>query len=110
MPMPWEAYSICIISVLHGIIYNSYILSAPSYFHPNCITYRETKIDEPSPMRNDQFDHKNRSTLNNKRKVVKQVYRVKKDGRLNKNLDLILDKKKPNIDESSTSLLIKMSQ
>jgi hypothetical protein len=61
-------------------------------------------------MRNDQFDHKNRSTLNNKRKVVKQVYRVKKDGRLNKNLDLILDKKKPNIDESSTSLLIKMSQ
>jgi hypothetical protein len=35
--------------------------------------------------------------------VIKQVYRVKKDGRLNKNSDLTLDLKKPTIEKSSTS-------
>jgi hypothetical protein len=81
------------------------MLSAASNFHPNCITDREPTIDEPSPMRNDQFDHKNRSTRKNKRKVIKQVYHVKKYGRLNKNLDLILDIEQPNIEESSASII-----
>jgi hypothetical protein len=54
-------------------------------------------------MRNDRFNHKNRSTQKNKRKVIKQVYRVKKDGRLNKNSDLTLDIKNPTIEKSSAS-------
>jgi hypothetical protein len=60
-------------------------------------------------MRNDRFNHKNRSTQKNKRKVIKQVYRVKKDGRLNKNSDLTLDIKNPTIEKSSASSTIKMS-
>jgi hypothetical protein len=39
----------------------------------------------------------------NKRKVIKQVYRVKKDSRLNKNSDLTLDIEKPTIEKSSAS-------
>jgi hypothetical protein len=35
--------------------------------------------------------------------VIKQVYRVKKDGRLNKNSDLTLDIEKPTIEKSSAS-------
>jgi hypothetical protein len=54
-------------------------------------------------MRNDHFNHKNRSTERDKRKVIKQVYRVKKDGRLNKNSDLTLDIEKPTIEKSSAS-------
>jgi len=39
----------------------------------------------------------------NKHKVIKQVYRVKRDGRLNKNSDLILDKEKPVVEEQSVN-------
>jgi hypothetical protein len=35
--------------------------------------------------------------------MIKQVYRVKKDGRLNKHSDLTLDIEKPNIEKSSAS-------
>ena len=35
--------------------------------------------------------------------MIKQVYRVKKDGRLNKNLDLTQDKEKPTVEETSAS-------
>ena len=38
-----------------------------------------------------------------KYKVTKQVYRVKKDGRLTKNSDLTLDKEKSIIEETSAS-------
>jgi hypothetical protein len=37
--------------------------------------------------------------------VTKQVYRVKKDGRLNKNSDLTLDKERPTVDETSASFV-----
>jgi hypothetical protein len=98
MPMPWEPYF-----NMHYFCppwhYSSY-MSCPSYF---CQTHREPVINEPSPMRNDCFDHKNRSTQKSKRKVIKQVYRVKKDSRLNKNSDLTLDIKKPTIEKSSAS-------
>jgi hypothetical protein len=98
MPMPWEPYF-----NMHYICpswyYSSYMPS-PSYF---CQTHRELVINEPSPMCNDRFNHKNRSTQKNKRKVIKQVYRVKKDGRLNKNSDLTLDIKKATIEKSSAS-------
>ena len=39
----------------------------------------------------------------NKHKVIKQVYRVKRDGRLNKNSDLTLDKEKPVVEEQSVN-------
>ena len=35
--------------------------------------------------------------------MIKQVYRVKKDGRLNKNPDLTQDKEKPTIEETSVT-------
>jgi hypothetical protein len=54
-------------------------------------------------MCNDRFNHKNRSAQKNKCKVIKQVYRVKKDSRLNKNSDLTLDIKKLTIEKSSAS-------
>jgi hypothetical protein len=60
-------------------------------------------INVPSPMHNDRFDQKNRSTCKTKRKVIKQVYCVKKDGRLNKNSDLTLDIVNPTIEKSSAS-------
>ena len=43
-----------------------------------------------------------------KYKVIKQVYRVKKDGRLNKNSDLTLDKEKSIIEEQSDSSISKI--
>jgi hypothetical protein len=102
MPMPWEAYFnrhyLC-----PPWYNNSYISSAPSSLCPNCINYRKPMIDVPSSMHNDRFDQKNRSTCKTKQKVIKQVYHVKKDGRLNKNSDLTLDTEKPTIEKSSAS-------
>ena len=40
--------------------------------------------------------------------MIKQVYRVKKDGWLNKNSDLTLDKEKPVVDEQSDSSISKI--
>ena len=40
--------------------------------------------------------------------MIKQVYRVKKDGQLNKNLDLTLNKEKPVVEEQSDSLISKI--
>jgi hypothetical protein len=60
-------------------------------------------------MCNDRFNHKNRSTQKNKRKVIKEVYRVKKDSRLNKNSDLTLDIKSRLLKNHRLVLLIKLS-
>ena len=43
-----------------------------------------------------------------KHKVMKQVYRVKKDGWLNKNSDLTLDKEKPVVEEQSDRSISKI--
>jgi hypothetical protein len=98
MPMPWDPYF-----NMHyycpSWYYSSYMLS-PIYV---CKTHMEPVINEPSLMCNDRFNHKNRSTQKNKCKVIKQVYRVKKDSRLNKNSDLTLDIEKPTIEKSSAS-------
>ena len=51
---------------------------------------------------------KNRSIQKKKYKMIKQVYRVKKDGRLNKNSDLTLDKEKSIIEEQSDSSISKI--
>jgi len=40
--------------------------------------------------------------------VIKQVYCVKRDGRLNKNSDLTLDKEKPVVEEQSDSSIGKI--
>jgi len=75
------------------------------YLCPNYITYRELAISKSSPTNNDHFDHKNWSAQKKKHKVLKQVYRVKIDGRLNKNLDLTLGKEKPTVEETSASFV-----
>ena len=77
--------------------------SLPTYLCPNYITYRETAISKPSLTNNDRFVQKNRFVQKKKYKVIKQVYHVKKDGRLNKNPDLTLDKEKPIVKETSAS-------
>ena len=51
---------------------------------------------------------KNRSIQKKKYKVIKQVYRAKKDGRLNKNSDLTLDKEKPIVEEQLDSSICKI--
>ena len=61
------------------------------------------------PINNDCFDQKDRSVQKKKHKVIKQVYRVKKDGRLNKNSDLTQDEEKPTIEETSASSIDKIA-
>ena len=92
MYMPWGAYfnmSYSCTSWFH----NSYMPSLPTYLHPNYITYREPAISESSPTKSGRVDSKNWPVQKRKYKMIKQVYRVKKDGRLNKNSDLTQDKK-----------------
>ena len=84
------------------------MLSLPRYLCPDYITYREPAISKPSPTINDRFDEKDRSMKKKKYKVIKQVYRVKKDGRLNKNSDLTLDKEMPVVEEQSDSSISKI--
>jgi hypothetical protein len=73
------------------------------YLCPNYITYREPTINESSPTNKGCFDHRNRSIQKNKRKVTKQVYHVKKDGRLSKNPDLTQDKERSTVEKTSAS-------
>ena len=82
--------------------------SLPTYLHPNYITYREPVISEPSPTKSGRFDSKNWPMQKRKYKVIKQVYRVKKDGRLNKNSNLTRDKEKPTVKETSASCIDKI--
>ena len=81
--------------------------SLPRYLYPDYIIYREPAISKTSPTINDCFDEKDRSMQKKKYKVIKQVYRIKKDGRLNKNSDLTLDKEKPVVEEQSDSSISK---
>ena len=72
--------------------YNSYMSFPPRYFCSDYITYKESVIKKSPLATNDRFIHKNRSVQKKKYKVTKQIYRVKKDGRLTKNSDLTLEK------------------
>ena len=83
--------------------YNSYMPFPPRYFCSHYIPYKESVIKKSPLANNDRFMHKNRSVQKKKHKVTKQVYRVKKDGRLTKNSDLTLEKEKPIIEETSAS-------
>ena len=79
-----------------------------SYFGQNHVIYREPVINESSLRNNDRFHQRDRSMQENNHKVIKQVYRVKKDGRLNKNSDLTLDKEKPIVEEQLDSSICKI--
>jgi hypothetical protein len=59
----------------------------PSYFRPQYIEYAAPRHLERSSSCKDRFDQ-NRSRAQPKKKVVKQVYRVKYDGRNKESLDL----------------------
>ena len=83
--------------------YDSYMPPLPRCLCPNYITYRNPAFSKPSPTNNDRFDQKDRSIQKKKHKVIKQVYHVKKDGRLNKNPDLTHDKEKPTVEETSVT-------
>jgi len=84
------------------------MLYLPTYLCPNYIIYREPAISKPSPTNNGRFDPKNRHVQKRKYKVIKQVYYVKRDGRLNNNSDLTLNKEKPIVEEQSNSSIGKI--
>ena len=83
--------------------YNPWMPASHSYFGQNHVIYREPVINESSLRNNDRFHQRDRSMQKNKHKVIKQVYRVKRDGRLNKNSDLTLGKEKPVVEEQSVN-------
>jgi len=63
----------------------------PSYFRPYHVEYaapRKPMYARQSHIVNDRFESKNRSRVHEKKKVVKQVYRVKRDGRRDASSDL----------------------
>nr|TKW26557.1 hypothetical protein SEVIR_3G198000v2 [Setaria viridis] len=69
----------------------------PSYFRPYHVEYaapREPSCARQPYVENDHFEQKDRSSVQKKKKVVKQVYRVKRDGHKDKssNLNLINEK------------------
>ena len=82
--------------------------TSQSYFGQNHVTYREPVINESSLRNNYHFHQRDRSMQKNKHKAIKEIYRVKRDGRLNKNSDLTLDKQKPIIEEQSDSSIGKI--
>jgi hypothetical protein len=66
----------------------------PSYFIPQYVEYAAPRHSERSLSCKDRFDQ-NWSRAQPKKKVVKQVYHVKYDGRKKKNSDLNSITKKP---------------
>jgi len=85
--------------------FNSYMPFSLRYFCSDYIIHKESEINKSPPANNDRIDHKNWSVRKKKYKVIKQVYHVKKDGRLIKNSDLTLDKEKPIVEEISASFI-----
>jgi hypothetical protein len=66
----------------------------PSYYRPQYIEYAAPRYSEKSSSYKDRFDQ-NRSGAQAKKKLVKQVYRVKYDGRKDKSSDLNSTIEKP---------------
>jgi hypothetical protein len=63
----------------------------PSYFRPYHVEYaapRRPSRARQSYVESDHFEYKDRSSDENKKRAVKQVYRVKRDGRKDKSSDL----------------------
>ena len=59
--------------------YNPWMPASYSYFGQNHVTYREPVINKSLLRINDRFHQRDRSMQKNKHKVIKQVYRIKKD-------------------------------
>jgi hypothetical protein len=63
----------------------------PSYFRPYLVEYaaprRSSRATQPY-VESDRFEYKDRSSAQNKKNVVKQVYRVKRDSHKDKSSDL----------------------
>jgi hypothetical protein len=66
----------------------------PSYYRPQYIEHGTPRYSEKSPSYKDRFDQ-NRSGAQAKKKVVKQVYRMKYDDRKKKSSDLNSTFEKP---------------
>ncbi|TVT97876.1 hypothetical protein EJB05_56855, partial [Eragrostis curvula] len=85
---------------------------APSYYGPynqRCTAQRKQMFERPYIK--DHFQRNNRSRAQEKKKVVKQVYRVKRDGRKDKSSDLSSsDKKLNNVVKISATSGKKMKQ
>nr|TKW26366.1 hypothetical protein SEVIR_3G184000v2 [Setaria viridis] len=67
-------------------------------FKPYHIEYaapREPSCTRQSYVENDRFEQKDRSSVQKKKKVVKKVYRVERDGRKDKSSDLNSISEKP---------------
>jgi len=88
-------------------------MHVPSYFRPYHLEYaapRESTFERQSHA-NDRFKEKNRSGALVNKKVVKQVYHVKKDGRKDKSSVLDSNNEKPiNVLETSATISKKMKQ
>ncbi|RCV22276.1 hypothetical protein SETIT_4G207900v2 [Setaria italica] len=70
----------------------------PSYFRPYHVEYaapREPSCATQPYVENDHFEQKDRSSVQKKKRVVKQVYQMKTDGCKDKSLDLNSVSKKP---------------
>jgi hypothetical protein len=79
----------------------------PSYFRPYHVEYaaprRPSRARQPY-VESDHFEYKDRSNAQNKKKVVKQIYQVKKDGRKDKSSDLnSVNKKSVNVLSASAT-------
>ena len=77
----------------------------PSYLRPYHVEYaapRETMRAGQPYVDNDRFKPKDRSRVENKKKVVKQIYVIKRDGRKDKCSDLnVIDEKPISVLETS---------
>ena len=108
MPMPCGSYYNMPYYFYLSWSFNSYMPFSLRYFCSDYIIHKESEINKSPPANNDRIDHKNWSVQKKKHKVIKQVYHVKKDGRLIKNSDLTLDKEKPIVKETSASSVDQM--
>ena len=88
--------------------YDPWMPASHSYFGQNHVIYREPVINESSLRNNYRFHQRDRSMQKNKHKAIKEIYRVKRDGRLNKNSDLTHVKEKPTVEETSASSIDKI--
>ncbi|KAJ1265660.1 hypothetical protein BS78_08G093100 [Paspalum vaginatum] len=81
----------------------SYMLSPPMYYGPNSFSYREPASSRSPHLSYDRLDQQNRSSRENKPKVVKQVCRAKENCGLNENSDLARDNEMPTNSEVSAN-------
>ncbi|CAN6231659.1 unnamed protein product, partial [Urochloa humidicola] len=106
MPMPYHSHQDSVHPCSPWGWHDPWVCT-PSYFKPYHVEYaapREPVYARQPYIENDRFKPKNRSRVYEKKKVVKQVYVVKRDGRKDAGSDLNSINKKPiNVLETSAS-------